>query len=103
MYVFYFTELLQNAASFKINTIIFEFSPIDFLISRNTIKKVDLFNQVASQLRDFEENPMTADVKVSCDCQPTVDLLPLMGSQHKQSVSKPTIPTYLLSCSSYFA
>ena len=40
--------------------IILESSPIDLLIGRKTIKKFDLFNQVPSQLKDFDEKPITA-------------------------------------------
>ena len=81
MYVFYFNELLKIVAYFKINAIISESSPIDLLISRKTIKKFDLFNQVPSQLKDFDEKPITAvlkpleSVKISRDCQPRA-LLP---------------------------
>ena len=58
LYVFYFNELLKKVAYFKINAIILESSPIDLLIGRKTIKKFDLFNQVPSQLKDFEEKPI---------------------------------------------
>ena len=52
-------------------------SSIDFLIGR-----FDLFNQVSSQLKNFDEKPITAvikpleSVKISRDCQPRVALLP---------------------------
>ena len=62
MYVFYFNELLKNIAYFKINAIILE-SSIDLLMGRKTIKKFDLFNQVPSQLKDFDAKPMTAVIK----------------------------------------
>ena len=76
LYVFYFNELLKNVAYFKINAIILE-----------SIKKFDLFNQVPSQLKDFDEEPITAvlkpleSVKISRDCQPRVALLPTQASQ----------------------
>ena len=82
LYVFYFNELLKNVAYFRINAIILESSPIDLLIGRKTIKKFDLFNQVPSQLKEFDEKPITAvltpleSVKISRDCQPRVALLP---------------------------
>ena len=82
MYVFYFNELLKNVAYFKINAIILESSPIDLLIGRKTTKKFDSFNQVPSQLKDFDEKPITAvlkpleSLKISRDCQPRVALLP---------------------------
>ena len=47
-YAFYYNELLQKVACFKINAIILESSPIDILIGRKTVKKFDLFNQVSS-------------------------------------------------------
>ena len=59
--------------------IILESSPIDLLLGR---KKFDLFNQVPSQSRDFDEKTITAvlklldSVKLSHDCQPRVALLP---------------------------
>ena len=59
LYVFYFNELLKNVAYFKINAII-----LDLLIGRMTIKKFDLFNQVPSQLKDFDEKPITAVLKL---------------------------------------
>ena len=62
MYVFYFNELLKNVAYFKINAIILE-SSIDLLIGKKTIKKFDLFNQVPSQLKDFDAKLMTAVIK----------------------------------------
>ena len=68
--------------------IILESSPIDLLIGRKTIKKFDLFNQVPSQLQDFDEKPITAvlkpleSVKISRDCQLRVALL------HTQSITK---------------
>ena len=62
LYVFYFNELLKNVAYFKINANILE-SPIDLLIGRKTIKKFDLFNQGPSQLKDFDEKPITAVIK----------------------------------------
>ena len=64
------------------NAIILESSPIDLLIDRKSLKKFDLFNQVPSQLKDFDEKPITVvikpleSVKISRDCQPRVALLP---------------------------
>ena len=63
-----------------------ESSPIDLLIGRKTIKKFDLFNQVPSQLKDFDEEPITVvlkpleSVKISRDCQPRVALLPTQST-----------------------
>ena len=74
MYVFYFNKLLKNVAYFKINAIILESSPIDLLIGRKIIKNFELFNQVPSQLKDFDVKPITAvvkvleSVKISRDC-----------------------------------
>ena len=51
LYVFYFNELLKNAAYFKINAIILESSPIELLIGRKTIKKFDLFTESIKRLR----------------------------------------------------
>ena len=74
MYVFYFNKLLKKVAYFKINAIILESSPIDLLIGRKTIKNFELFNQVPSQLKDFDVKPITAvvkpleSVKISRDC-----------------------------------
>ena len=94
LYVFYFNELLKNVAYFKINAS----SPIDLLIGRKTIKKFDLFNQVPSQLKDFDEKSITAvleSVKISCDCQPRVALLPTQsitkGFRHLSQVKSPTV------------
>ena len=47
----------KNVAYFKLNAIILASSPIDLLIGRKTIKKFDLFNQVPSQLKDFDKYP----------------------------------------------
>ena len=86
MYVFYFNELFKNVAYFKINAIILESSPIEFLIGRKTVKKFDLFNQVPSQLKDMDKKPITAviqpleSVKISPDCQPRVALLPTQST-----------------------
>ena len=66
-------KLLKNVAYFKINAIILESSPIDLSIGRKTIKKFDLFNQVPTQLKVFDEKPITAvltpleSVKISRD------------------------------------
>ena len=63
LYAFYFNKLLKKAAYFKINAINLESSPIDLLIGKKTIKKFDLFNQVPSRLKDFDEKPITAVLK----------------------------------------
>ena len=101
MYVFYFNELLKKVAYFKITAIILESSPIDLLIGRKTIKKFDLFNQVPSQLKIFDEIPITAvlkpleSVKISHDFQPRVALLPTQsitkGFRHLSQVKSPTV------------
>ena len=86
LYVFYFNELLKNVAYFEMNATILESSPIDLLIGRKTVKKFDLFNQIPSQLKDFDEKPRTAvikpleSVKISRDCQPRVALLPTQST-----------------------
>ena len=38
LYDFYYNEFLKNVAYFKINAIILESSPIEFLIGRKTVK-----------------------------------------------------------------
>ena len=98
---FYFNELFKNVAYFKINAIILESSPIDLLIGRKTIKQFDLFSQVPSQLKDFDEKPITAvltpleSVKISRDCQPRVALLPTQsitkGFRYLSQVESPTV------------
>ena len=76
-------------------------SSIDFLIGR-----FDLFNQVSSQLKNFDEKPITAvikpleSVKLSCDCQPRVALLPtksiIKRFRHLSQVKKsPTVSRQL--------
>ena len=82
------------------NKIILESSPIDLIIGRQTIKMFDFFNQVPSQLEDFDEKPISAilkpleSVKISCDFQPRVALLPTQsitkGFRHLSQVKSPT-------------
>ena len=102
LYVFYSNELLKNVAYFKINAIILEFSHIvEKGEGRKTIKKFDFFNQVPSQLNDFDEIPITAvikpleSVKISRDCQPRVALLPTQsitkGFRHLSQVKSSTV------------
>ena len=65
------------------------------------MKKFDLFSQVPNRLKDVEEKPITAvikpleSVKLSCDCQPTVALLPTQsiskGFRHLSQVKIPTV------------
>ena len=60
-----------------------------------------MFNQVPSQLKDFDEKPITAVlkplefVKISRDCQPRVALLPTQsitkGFRHLSQVKSPTV------------
>ena len=60
-----------------------------------------MFNQVPSQLKDFEEKPITAvlkpleSVKISRDYQPRVALLPTQsitkGFRHLSHVKSPTV------------
>ena len=60
-----------------------------------------MFNQVPSQLKDFDEKPITAVlkllefVKISRDCQPRVALLPTQsitkGFQHLSQVKSPAV------------
>ena len=95
---FFFNE---NVAYFKTNAIILESSPIDLLIGRKAIKKFDFFNQVPSQLEDFDEKPISAilkpleSVKISRDCQPRVALRPTQsiakGFRHLSQVKSPTV------------
>ena len=60
-----------------------------------------MFNQVPSQLKDVDEKPITVvikpleSVKLSCDCQPRVALLPTQsitkGFRHLSQVKSPTV------------
>ena len=101
LYVFYFNKLLKNVAYFKMYAIILESSPIDLLLGRKTRKKFDLFNQVPSQSKDFDEKTITAvlklleSVKLSHDCQPRVALLFTQSItkefRHLSQVKSPTV------------
>jgi transposase InsO family protein len=59
----YFSEKLNKLVSIKINPQVLDFSPIDLVIGRNTIRQYSIFSDVPSQLS-------TSSATIPCGCQP---------------------------------
>ena len=75
----YYSEKLNKLVSIKINPQVLDFSPIDLVIGRNTIRQYSIFSEVPSQLSLLPSSSTTdlvlesnskIEVALSCGCQP---------------------------------
>ena len=75
----YYSEKLSKLVSIKINPQVLNFSPIDLVIGRNTLRQYSIFSEVPSQLAlllpssttdSVLESNSKIEVVMSCGCQP---------------------------------
>ena len=75
----YYSENLNKLVAIKINPQILDFSPIDLVIGRNSIRKYSIFSDLPSQLASLPNSSTTdsvlepdskIEVAVPCGCQP---------------------------------
>ena len=96
----FFVERVNNANNFKIKANILDYSQLDLIIGRSTIKKYGLVRQISSQFEDISklmsEGKTPEHVNKRYGCQSKEDLLPSRSIPKGQPLTFPLkVPTVI--------